>query len=581
MKSDIAISRNAQLIPVTRLAEQLGLQPGFVEPYGRYKAKIHIDTLNELNNKDGKLVLVSAITPTPFGEGKTVNTVGLTMGLNKLGHSAISCIRQPSMGPVFGIKGGAAGGGYAQVVPMEDFNLHLTGDIHAISSAHNLASAALDSRLFHEEREGYEAFEQRSGLPALQIDPQRIIWRRVVDHNDRALRVITTGLPEAGVDKNMNGIPREEGFDISVASELMAVLALTDCLRDMRQRIGKIILAYDKEGQPITAEDLKVAGAMTAIMKEAIHPTLMQNLEGGACFIHAGPFANIAHGNSSVLADKMALKLAEYTVTEAGFGSDMGLEKFCNIKVPHLGKTPDAVVLVCSLRGLKSHSGLFSLKPGQPIDKGMIEPNHPALEKGITNLLWHINNVKRYGLSVVLAVNRFPEDSQSELDWVVRQALATGVSSAAISDAFRLGGEGALTLAKAVKKACEQPSSFQRLYPLDCSLEVKITTVAQSYGAARVDFSAKASQQIRQLEKEGFGHFPVCMAKTPLSISHDPLLKGVPEDFVFPVREVKVSAGAGFIYILCGKVMTMPGLGSLPSYMKIDIDSKGNITGLN
>ena len=542
----------------------------------------YLDKQANDEEKAASVTASDAITPTPFGEGKTVNTIGLTMGLSMLGRKAISCIRQPSMGPVFGIKGGAAGGGYAQVVPMEDFNLHLTGDIHAISSAHNLASAALDSRLYHEEREGYGAFEQRSGLKALKIDRNRIVWKRVVDHNDRALRAITTGLPGEDNSINLNGIPRDESFDITVASELMAILALTDSLQDMRQRIGRVILAYDLNGKQITAEDLKVAGAMTAIMKDAINPTLMQNLEGGACLIHAGPFANIAHGNSSILADQLALKVADYVVTEAGFGSDMGLEKFCNIKAHYSGKAPDAVVLVCSLRGLKSHSGLFDLRPGRPLDKGMVEPNMAALNKGLSNLSWHINNVKRYGLPVVVAVNRFPEDSQHELDWLLKQARMLGADRAAISDTFRFGGEGAMAVASAVDEACQMSTHFQRLYPLQSNLKEKITLLAtDGYGAAKVHFSDKALQQIAQLEADGYGQLPVCMAKTPLSISHDPTLKGAPKGFDFPVREVRVSAGAGFVYILCGKVMTMPGLGSKPGYMNIDIDQNGHITGLS
>ncbi|WP_211826605.1 formate--tetrahydrofolate ligase [Kistimonas asteriae] len=584
MKSDIEISRSARLLPITDVAAQLGLEHQDIEPYGHYKAKVRIDSLNKLQDRpDGKLVLVSAITPTPFGEGKTVNTIGLTMGLSMLGRKAISCIRQPSMGPVFGIKGGAAGGGYAQVVPMEDFNLHLTGDIHAITSAHNLASAALDSRLYHEEREGYEAFEQRSGLSALKIDKDRIVWRRVVDHNDRAMRTITVGQPGNTTGENMNGVPREEGFDITVASELMAILALTDSIQDMRRRIGKAILAYDLDGKPVTAEDLKVAGAMTAIMKDAINPTLMQNLEGGACLIHAGPFANIAHGNSSILADRLALKMGDYVVTEAGFGSDMGLEKFCNIKAHYSGKTPDVAVLVCSLRGLKSHSGLFDLKPGKPLDKGMIEPNQEALEKGVCNLQWHINNVKRYGLPVVVAVNRFPDDTKEELNWLLEQAREFGATGAAISDTFRFGGEGAMAVASEVEQACStQPAQFQRLYPLDAGLQDKISTLAtKGYGAATVNFSEKAALQIAELEAQGYGNLPVCMAKTPLSISHDPMLKGTPVGFDFPVREVRVSAGAGFVYILCGQIMTMPGLGSKPGYMNIDIDDNGHITGLS
>ncbi|MDP0560836.1 MAG: formate--tetrahydrofolate ligase [Candidatus Endonucleobacter sp. (ex Gigantidas childressi)] len=586
MKSDIEISRSAHLSNISSIAAQLGLNTQYIEPYGHYKAKVAINALQELSEqssqKDGKLILVSATTPTPFGEGKTVTTIGLTMGLSMIGKKAISCIRQASMGPVFGVKGGAAGGGYAQVAPLEDVNLHLTGDIHAVSSAHNLAAAALDSRLYHEEREGYDAFEKRSGLKALKIDPERITWRRVVDHNDRALRTITTGLPGANDTINLNGIPLTNGFDITAASELMAILALTDSLKDMRQRIGNIVLAYNKNRAPITAEALKVAGAMTVIMKNTINPTLMQNLEGGACFIHGGPFANIAHGNSSILADKLALKLSEYVVTEAGFGSDMGLEKFCNIKAHYSGKTPDAVVLVCSLRGLKSHSGQFTLKPGLPLDKGMIEPNPEALNKGISNLSWHINNVKRYGLPVVTAINRFPEDSKQEIDWLLNKAVELGTTKVAVSDAFCLGGNGATSLAQAVEEACNHKSKFQRLYPINVGIKEKVTQLAiNGYGAGQVKFTSHALQQIEQLEEDGYGLLPICMAKTPLSISHDPTLKGCPKGFEFPIHEVRLSAGAGFVYIISGQIMTMPGLGSNPNFMSIDIDQDGIITGLD
>ena len=583
MKSDIEISRAARLQSISDIATGLGLEMHEYEPHGHHKAKVRIESLSRLNDKpDGRMVLVSAITPTPFGEGKTVNTIGLTMGLNMIGKKAISCIRQPSMGPVFGIKGGAAGGGNAQVVPMEDFNLHLTGDIHAIASAHNLGAAALDSRLFHEEREGYDAFEARTDLKALQIDAERICWKRVVDHNDRALRGMTIGQQSAGQKTNLNGVPREEAFDIAVASELMAILALTESLLDMRQRIGKVIMAYDKSGKAVTAEDLQVAGAMTAILKDAIHPTLMQNLEGGACLIHAGPFANIAHGNSSVLADRIGLKLGDYVVTEAGFGSDMGLEKYCNIKARVSGKTPDAVVLVCSLRGLKSHSGDFEMRPGKPLDQGMVEPNKAALEKGLSNLKWHIQNVKSYGLPVVVSINRFPEDTVEELERVKQRAGELGATGAAIMDAFRFGGEGAMALAREVDTACDQPKNFTYLYELDQPLTDRITTmVTKGYGASKPLFSDKALEQIAELEANGYGNLSVCMAKTPLSISHDPSLKGAPEGFEFPVREVRLSAGAGFVYILAGSIMTMPGFGSLPGYMNIDIDSNGQIVGLS
>lgn len=571
-------------MPVTELADQLGLQTEHVEPYGHYKAKISLAAGKDLAHKpDGRMVLVTATTPTPFGEGKTVNTIGITMGLNKIGRNAISCIRQPSMGPVFGIKGGAAGGGYAQVVPMEDFNLHLTGDIHAITSAHNLGSAALDTRVFHEEREGYEAFEQRTGLKALRIDPARIVWRRVVDHNDRALRQITVGQKTCGASTNENGIPRPEGFDITVASELMAILALATSLQDMRARFGKVIMAYNHDGEPVTAEDLQVAGAMAAIMKEAIKPTLMQNLEGGACFVHAGPFANIAHGNSSIVADQLALKLADYVVTEAGFGSDMGLEKYCNIKVRAGGKSPDVVALVCSLRGLKSHSGDFQVVAGRKLDRGMIDPNLPALEKGISNLRFHINNVKKYGLPCVVAINRFPEDTLDELGWLLEKAKELGADGAAISEGFAHGGEGCMAVANEIERVCNaQKPYFQYLYNCEDTITTKLNDlVVKGYGGSKVVISEQAKAQIAELEAKGYDHLPVCMAKTQLSISHDPNLKGEPTGFEVPVREVRLSAGAGFVYALCGSVMTMPGLGSLPGYMQIDIDEDGNIINLS
>ena len=571
-------------MPVTELAKGLGLQPEHVEPYGHYKAKISLDAGKDLAHRsDGRMVLVTATTPTPFGEGKTVNTIGITMGLNQIGKTAISCIRQPSMGPVFGIKGGAAGGGYAQVVPMEDFNLHLTGDIHAITSAHNLGAAALDTRLFHEEREGYEAFEKRTGLKALRIDSSRIVWRRVVDHNDRALRQITIGLKTPGASTNENGIPRTEGFDIAVASELMAILALATSLQDMRARFGKVIMAYNHDGEPVTADDLQVAGAMTAIMKEAIKPTLMQNLEGGACFVHAGPFANIAHGNSSIVADQLALKMADYVVTEAGFGSDMGMEKYCNIKVRAGGKSPDVVALVCSLRGLKSHSGDFQVVAGRSLDRGMIEPNLPALEKGISNLHFHINNVKSYGLPCVVAVNRFPEDTLEELGWLLEKAKELGADGAAISEGFAHGGEGCMAIANEIERVCDaQKPYFQYLYNCEDTIAVKLNDlVVKGYGGSKAVISETARQQIADLEAKGYGNLPVCMAKTQLSVSHDPNLKGEPTGFEVPIREVKLSAGAGFVYALCGAVMTMPGLGSLPGYMKIDIDEDGNIVNLS
>ncbi len=581
MNSDLAIAKQANLKNITEIAKQYGLNESEIEQYGSYKAKISLDAIKRLEDKkDGKLIVVSAITPTPLGEGKTVTTIGLSQGLGHIGEKVFTCIRQPSMGPIFGIKGGAAGGGFSQVVPMEDFNLHLTGDIHAITAAHNLGATALDSRLYHEERKGYEDFEQRSGLKALKIDVNRIVWRRMVDMNDRALRSIEIGLPSPGATKNMNAVPRKTGFDISVASELMAILALAEDLQDMRQRVGKVIMAYNLEGQPVTAEDLGVAGAMTVVMKETIKPTLMQTLEHTPCFIHAGPFANIAHGNSSIIADKIALKLADYVVTEAGFGSDMGLEKFVNIKTRNSGNKPDAVVLVATLRALKMHSGKFHIVPGKKLDAGLVDENVPALEEGICNLEAHIKNAKKLGLPVVVAVNRFPTDSPMELDLVCQRAIEFGASSAVVSDVHANGGAGGAELAKAVVSACKNSGSMNFLYRDELPLRDKISKIATDvYGAGSVMFSDKAKAQLAELQ-ENYGHLPVCMAKTPLSFSHDPKLKGAPRNFEFPVNEVKVSAGAGFVYVLTGSIMTMPGLGSNPSYLNIDIDENGETVGL-
>ena len=541
-------------------------------------------SLKHLENKpNGKLILVSAITPTPLGEGKTVTTIGLAQGLAKLGKSVSACIRQPSMGPVFGVKGGAAGGGYSQVAPMEELNLHLTGDIHAITAAHNLASAAIDARIYHEQRLGYEEFAQKNDLPALRIDPSQVVWKRVIDHNDRALRMVTIGKNEDG--KTINGYQREDGFDITAASELMAILALAADLQDLRQRIGRIVVAYNFDGDPVTTEDLQVAGAMTVTMKFAINPTLMQTLEGVPTFVHSGPFANIAHGNSSIIADNIALKLTNYTVTEGGFGSDMGLEKACNIKAPLSGKAPDCAVLVATLRGIKANSGLFPLSPGQALPKALFIPNQDALNAGLTNLQWHIANCAKYGLPVVVAINRFPEDTQEELsflkDWVSTLSNHMNVD-VAISEAFVKGGEGALELAKKVVLACEKNTTFTPLYTPEMSLFDKLTAVAiQGYGAERIELSEKAQQQLEQFEKLGYQSLSVCMAKTPASISTDGNIKGAPTDFIVPIRELKLCAGAGFIYALCGNVMTMPGLPEKPAFMNLDIDTDGNITGLS
>ncbi|WP_060981373.1 formate--tetrahydrofolate ligase [Vibrio splendidus] len=582
MLSDIDICRSTPLKNISEVAKQAGLHHNEHQPLGQYKSKVSLTSLERLvNQQDGKLVVVTAITPTPLGEGKTVTTIGLAQGLAKINQSSMACIRQPSMGPVFGVKGGAAGGGYSQVAPMEQLNLHLTGDIHAVTAAHNLASAAIDARLYHEQREGLEAFEARSGLKALNIDPSRIVWRRVLDHNDRALRMITVGKNEA--DKTINGFEREDGFDISAASELMAILALADDLQDLRKRIGRVVLAYNKQGLPLSADDFNVAGAMTVTMKDSIEPTLMQTLEGVPTLIHAGPFANIAHGNSSIIADKIALKLSDFVVTEGGFGSDMGFEKACNIKVKASNKKPDCAVVVATLRGLKANSGLYDLRPGTPLPDSIFSDAQDALIAGFENLKWHINNVKQYRVPTVVAINRFPQDSAQELE-ALKQMITDFDSnvSVEVSEAFGQGGEGATQLAHAVVKACQSDSEFKPLYNSEQSIEEKLMAVAEvGYGAASISLSPLAKKQLAEFNQHGYSDLSVCLAKTPLSISTEAHIKGAPTQFNVPVRELKLCAGAGFIYALCGNVMTMPGLPDKPAFMSLDIDSKGNIIGLS
>ncbi|EJG1801777.1 TPA: formate--tetrahydrofolate ligase [Vibrio parahaemolyticus] len=582
MQSDIEICRNTPLSSIDVIAEKAGLLPEEFDTHGKYKAKVHPKCLARLNdNQNGKLVLVTAITPTPLGEGKTVTTIGLAQGLAKLKQSVMACIRQPSMGPVFGIKGGAAGGGYSQVAPMEELNLHLTGDIHAVTAAHNLASAALDARLFHEQREGYDAFEARTGLKALKIDVESITWKRVMDHNDRALRMVKIGLNEHG--KTINGFERNEGFDISAASELMAIIALAKNLKDLRQRIGKIVVAYDLDGQPITTEDLQVAGAMAVTLKEAIAPTLMQTLEGVPTLIHAGPFANIAHGNSSIIADEIALKLSRYTVTEAGFGSDMGFEKACNIKAAAANKAPDCVVIVATLRGLKANSGHYDLRPGMAIPDSIFSPDQAALVAGFENLKWHIKNVHKYGIPAVVAINQFPQDCEQEL--IALQDLIHAFDpnvKVAISTAFSQGGEGTRDLAQHVVDACEKTTNFRPLYQKHQSLQEKLMSVCEAgYGATNVEMSELATQQLAHFEKLGFNELAVCIAKTPLSITTDSSAKGAPVGFTVPIRELRLCAGAGFVYALSGSVMTMPGLPDKPAFMNLDLDEDGNIIGLS
>ncbi len=580
MLTDIEICRSTPLKRITEVAKNAGLLDTEIVSHGNHKAKVALSSLKRLEDqRKGKLIVVTAITPTPLGEGKTVTTIGLSQGIAKLNQSVMACIRQPSMGPIFGVKGGAAGGGYSQVAPMESLNLHLTGDIHAVTAAHNLASAAIDARIYHEQRQGYEAFEKRTGLNALKIE--RVVWKRVLDHNDRALRKVQVGLNQPG--KTVNGFEREDGFDISAASELMAILALSRDLADLRKRIGQIVVAYDEQNTPITTEDLQVAGAMTVTLKEAIEPTLMQTLEGVPTLIHAGPFANIAHGNSSIIADEIALRLSDYTVTEGGFGSDMGFEKACNIKAQQADQAPDCAVIVATLRGLKANSGQVDLKPGQPIPTSLFEKDATALELGFENLKWHINNVAKYGVPAVVAINRFPQDDPQELVHLVDliEALPANVM-VAISDAFSKGGEGAVELAHKVIAQCQKPHSFKPLYQLSQPLEEKLMCVAESgYGASNVVLSEQAKQLLKQYKAQGYGNLAVCFAKTPASISTDGSVKGAPRGFEVPINELRLCAGAGFIYAVCGNVMTMPGLPDKPAFMNMDIDADGNIVGLD
>ncbi|GAB4576288.1 MAG: formate--tetrahydrofolate ligase [Anaerolineae bacterium] len=584
--SDIEIAQAADLRPILEIAEKIGLTEDDLDLYGKYKAKVHLDVLKKFADRpQGKYIDVTAITPTPLGEGKTTTTIGLVQALGtELGKNVMACIRQPSMGPTFNIKGGAAGGGYSQVIPMEDFNLHLTGDIHAITVAHNLVAAAIDTRMYHESRQSDEALARR-GIPRrLDIDPDTITWNRVVDVCDRSLREIMIGLND---DKLADGspspvFPRKTGYDISVASELMAILALTTSLKDLRERVGKVVFALDKKGNPVTLEDLGVAGAVTVLLKDAIMPNLMQTLEGQPAFVHAGPFANIAHGNSSIIADQIALKLADYVVTESGFGADIGMEKFFNIKCRYSGLIPNAVVLVATVRALKMHGGGPKVTPGAPLAKEYTEENLELLEKGLPNLGAHIKNALRFGIPVVVAVNGFATDTDAEMELVRKYSEEQGAFAAVKTTHWADGGAGAKALAEAVVAACEQPSNFEFLYPLEWPIKQKIEHIAKEiYGADGVTYTEEAERQIEAYEKAGFGNLPICMAKTHLSLSHDPMLKGAPKGFTLPVREVRASVGAGFIYPLIGTMSTMPGLATHPAYMDIDIDLEtGKIVGM-
>ena len=561
--SDLEIAQAAKLLPIQAIAEQMGLNSDDIELYGNYMAKIKLEALEKLQDRpNAKYILVTAITPTPLGEGKSTTTVGLGQGMYHVGKTATIAIRQPSQGPTFGIKGGAAGGGYSQVVPMEQFNLHMTGDIHAVTAANNLLAAMIDNHIYQ-------------GNP-LGIDPYSVTWRRVVDVNDRELRNIV-----AGLGSRTDGRPHQTGFDISVASEVMAILALTTSLRDMRERHGRITIGATRDKQPITAEMLKAAGAMTVLMKEAIKPNLFQTLENTPALVHAGPFANIAHGNSSILADYIGIKTADYLITEAGFGADIGAEKFFNIKCRYSGLKPDAAVLVTTVRAMKLHTGKYRVRPGRPLPEEMLKENPEDVILGAANLRKQTENIQKHGVSPVVCINRFPTDHDSEVEAIFQVAKEMGVRCA-VSNHWAEGGKGAVELAKAVIEAADEPNQFHFLYDLDLPIKKKIEIIAtEIYGAGRVTYESLAERQIKQYEEQGFGKLPICMAKTHLSLSHDPNLKGAPSGFTFPIREVRASVGAGFIYPLAGQMRTMPGLPKSPAAERVDIDPEtGQVVGL-
>ena len=554
-KTDIEIAQECSMKKITEIAEIAGVPAEYLEQYGNYKAKVDYRLLKDRKDqKDGKLILVTAITPTPAGEGKTTTSVGLADGLRKIGKKSMAALREPSLGPVFGVKGGAAGGGYAQVVPMEDLNLHFTGDFHAIGAANNLLAAMLDNHI------------QQGN--ALGIDPKQITWKRAVDMNDRQLRHIIDG-----IGGKAQGVPREDGFDITVASEIMAVLCLASDIPDLKERLARIIVGYTYEGKPVTAHDLKAEGAMAALLKDALKPNLVQTLEGTPVFIHGGPFANIAHGCNSITATRMALKLSDYTVTEAGFAADLGAEKFLDIKCRLGGLTPNAVVIVATVRALKYHGGV----PKTALN----EENLEALEKGLPNLLQHVSNIKDvYGLPCVVAINAFPTDTRAELSLVEEKCRELGVN-VALSEVWARGGEGGMALAEEVVRLCEEPSDFRYSYDTDLSIEEKLDAICRKiYHADGVQLTGAAVKQAKQLADLGFGCLPICMAKTQYSFSDDPALLGAPKGFTVTVRNLKVSAGAGFIVALTGDIMTMPGLPKVPAAEKIDVDENGKISGL-
>ena len=562
LPKNLEVARQAKLRPLNEIAAQMGIGEHLLEPYGEGVAKIKLEAIEELSGKPkAKYVVVSAITPTPLGEGKTTTTVGLGQAFKHIGKTATVAVRQASMGPVFGIKGGAAGGGYSQVVPMEALNLHLTGDIHAVTEAHNQLAAMIDNHLYQGN--------------ALGLAPHSITWRRVMDVNDRALRNIVLGL-----GATTDGVPRQGGFDITAASEAMAILALSTSLFDMRERFGRIVIGTDADENPVTAEDLKAAGVMTVIMKEAIKPNLMQTLENTPALVHAGPFGNIATGNSSIVADLIGIRGGDYLITEAGFGADMGAERFFNIKCRYSGLEPDAAVLVATVRALKAHSGRYEVKAGKPLPEELLRENPDDVYAGAANLKKQIENIRLHGVSPVVAINAFPTDHASEYD-AIREVAESMGARVAVCDHFAEGGAGAVELAEAVAEAADEPSSFRFLYPDGASLREKIEAIATKvYGAKDVEYNPQAARMLDSYENSGFGRLPLCIAKTHLSISSDPSLKGAPTGWTLPVREVRASVGAGFIYPICGEMRTMPGLSATPAATRIDIDENGEIVGL-
>jgi formate--tetrahydrofolate ligase len=569
MLSSLQIAQGAQVRHIHEIAAQMGLEADDLDLYGSpHVAKLRMEALDKLKDRpNARYVVVTAITPTPLGEGKTTTLVGLGQAMKHIGKRGVIALRQPSQGPTFGIKGGAAGGGYAQVVPMETFNLHLTGDIHAVTAANNLLAAMIDNRLMRDQ-----------GVNALNLDPDTITWKRVLDVNDRALRDIIIGLG----GRSQGGVTRQTGFDISVSSEVMAILALTTSLQDMRQRFGRIVVGMTYDGQPVTAEQIGAAGAMTVLMRDALRPNLMQTLENTPALVHAGPFANIAHGNSSILADLFGIKCGDYLLTEAGFGADIGAEKFFNIKCRYSGLKPSAAVLVVTIRALKAHSGRYRIVAGRSLPPELIDCNVEDVEAGAANLIKQIENVRLHGVTPIVAINRFPTDHPDEIAAVQRIAEAAGALGASEAKHFAEGGVGAAELAEMVVSACERTDNdFHFLYDLDQPIKAKIEAIAKNiYGADGVRYEPLAEKQIKSYESSGFGNLPICMAKTHLSLSHDPSLKGAPKGFTLPIRAVRASVGAGFIYPLCGDMMTMPGLADHPAAERIDIDEQGNIIGL-